>query len=511
MLDHCSFYFKQHDKKQISTKGLVSEAKLKLREVSDNEAAEVKNEHAEAKEKNPWEPHFELEFAEPAIHRISYALLQYAAEHNVSTTDKERLATLWKSSLLPFLSLPEDWLTSKPETTPEPTSKEEVLKAGTEVKTSFGDGSIEKYLEDDGTYKVRLFYGYAFLHPKHIQVPEKDVYPPTVCMSDDRKYLEKDQVDALASEHSVLLYDTQAAYVFFRLYHILYLRLLEAKRLCAKAKKNQKSITVNPAARALSHSHHTESKTGVRKKAGDFDAFLSYLYALVDGSIDNAKYEDCCRNLMGSSSFLLFTMDKLVSQLLKQLQTMGADDTSMQLQKLSREENSRVERIVPSEYFSKAKGMFDGEDVYRIQFHCGVLRLTYAKPSDAPKPQDSPTPVSEDNKIWAPSPRVHTNTVCPWLVKPKISIEYLGDLEEDDVGETPSGSPDASPGSSPVPDEQDSKSSEDKKRKSTNSNENDGPATRKRRRDTATSLDEKKEDEDDNASDGEKSAAMDTE
>ena len=39
--------------------------------------------------------------------------------------------------------------------------------------------------------------------------------------------------------------------------------------------------------------------------------FLTALHAFIDGSLDSSRYEDECRDLMGTSAYLLFTMDKL--------------------------------------------------------------------------------------------------------------------------------------------------------------------------------------------------------
>lgn len=129
---------------------------------------------------------------------------------------------------------------------------------------------------------------------------------------------------------------------------------------------------------------------------------------------------------MGSSSFFLFTMDKLIAQLLKQLQNLGSDEPT-EFQKLFHEENLRSTNRgqISSEYLTKCKPIFDGEDAYRVQFNCGILRQTPLEPL-------LPLPVAEQGpaKIWAPSPRVRQFQPSPWLVKPTLYIEYLGSLDD---------------------------------------------------------------------------------
>lgn len=47
--------------------------------------------------------------------------------------------------------------------------------------------------------------------------------------------------------------------------------------------------------------------------------FMSALYNLLDGSADNAKFEDECRAIIGNQSYVLFTLDKLIYKLVKQV------------------------------------------------------------------------------------------------------------------------------------------------------------------------------------------------
>lgn len=46
---------------------------------------------------------------------------------------------------------------------------------------------------------------------------------------------------------------------------------------------------------------------------------MSALYNLLDGSSDNTKFEDDCRAIIGTQSYVLFTLDKLIYKLVKQV------------------------------------------------------------------------------------------------------------------------------------------------------------------------------------------------
>lgn len=363
-LDHCSFYFKQQDKKLISTKSLVSEASKLLQESTPIE--EIMGESKSDKKNTTWKPHFKFEFSSAYMHRVAYAVLAYAVENSLSQMDKERVYKVWSDFLLPLMQLPEEWMT--------------------------------KSIQKDN---------------------ERNVNPSNIAVSDDATLSKSTDDDTPLGPHECLVYDCQITYAFTRLYHLLYERLLEANRLCEKMKNNRNKKTFNPAARALDHQHHVEPTES--EDTTGFESYIATLYSLLDGSIDSARYEDSCRNLMGSSSYLLFTADKLVSQILKQLQKMAVDETSIRLNALWCKVQTEVATLTPNSYLEKAKEALDGEYAYRIQFHRGVLRKTQL---DVPSPR-MPT---EGGKIWAPSPKVKKFTPCPWLVKPSVCIKYLGDI-----------------------------------------------------------------------------------
>ena len=71
-----------------------------------------------------------------------------------------------------------------------------------------------------------------------------------------------------------------------------------------------------------------EFKIFLGYESGAFDYFLllcrfmKALYDLLDGSSDNAKFEDDCRAIIGNQSYVLFTLDKLIYKLVKQVNSL---------------------------------------------------------------------------------------------------------------------------------------------------------------------------------------------
>lgn len=50
-----------------------------------------------------------------------------------------------------------------------------------------------------------------------------------------------------------------------------------------------------------------------------FFRFMNALYNLLDGSVENSKFEDECRAITGNQSYVLFTLDKLIYKLIRQV------------------------------------------------------------------------------------------------------------------------------------------------------------------------------------------------
>uniref|UniRef100_M4BX15 Histone deacetylase interacting domain-containing protein n=1 Tax=Hyaloperonospora arabidopsidis (strain Emoy2) TaxID=559515 RepID=M4BX15_HYAAE len=505
-LDHSSFYFKQKDKKQTSMKTMMQEAKKKLE--ADEKRAEVSRTNSDPplpagisttnvlNAKAPpqpsdiadalkreqlvhsvttaitstsipmtrlpqpassikWKPHFVFKFASVRIHKEAFGLLSYAAEKNLSVADKEKISKVWQSFFFPFFHFEEEWLVRKPQHTTVTLEKARTLPIGTEVSSEFGEGTVQQFNKGKACFTINLaaIGCQAYLQPGALTIQEAADFPPSLPALDSKQDAAKVQAD-----NKSLFYGNQHAYAFLRLYQVLHNRLEQAFDLCEKAKRNRNRRTINPAARALAHAHHSLSAS-TNEKTGDYQAFVSKLYSLIDGSVDNVKYEDSCRSLMGSTSYFLFTMDKLVAQVLKQMQHLANDDTCQELTKAFVEVKDGPKAVTDASggeakttaYLNKIKSIFEGEGAFRIEFNPGVLRKT---PLEA-RGGSTPIGVSEPFKIWAPSPRVRAPEFSKWLIEPELAIEYLGSMDDgghddDDDDDSPSATPIDTPSATPV-------------------------------------------------------------
>ncbi len=101
-----------------------------------------------------------------------------------------------------------------------------------------------------------------------------------------------------------------------------------------------------------------------------FKHFLSQVFALVENSIDNTRFEDFSRSLLGNKSYVLYTLDKIITQLMKHLQAMANDENVAKLVGLFLyHHNHRGEDINSGLYQNHVAHILSHtmEEVYRIQ------------------------------------------------------------------------------------------------------------------------------------------------
>ncbi|XP_074287328.1 paired amphipathic helix protein Sin3-like 2 [Silene latifolia] len=163
--------------------------------------------------------------------------------------------------------------------------------------------------------------------------------------------------DADKSDFRVF-YGNDDFYALFRLHRMLYERILTAKTnsTCSESKwKNSKD------------SNHLDP----------YASFMTALYNLLDGLSDNAKFEDDCRAIIGNQSYVLFTLDKLIYKLVKQLQAIATDETDNKLLQLYEYERSRrPSKFLDSVYHENARVILHEDNIYRVEFASSPDRMS---------------------------------------------------------------------------------------------------------------------------------------
>ena len=125
----------------------------------------------------------------------------------------------------------------------------------------------------------------------------------------------------------------EAFYLFLRYHEILFNRIKLARKCCREFNPGTSEETSEGTVHGGMAHHPVEWMTGtltVDQESSEkrHSQFMSLVYTLIDGSIDIAQFEDQCRSLLSTNSYVLFTLDKLIRCLVKQLQTLVMDDPS---------------------------------------------------------------------------------------------------------------------------------------------------------------------------------------
>ncbi|GMI99169.1 SIN3-like 2 [Hibiscus trionum] len=158
--------------------------------------------------------------------------------------------------------------------------------------------------------------------------------------------------------NSWVFYANDDFYVLFRLHQILYERILSAK--------------TNTAAAEIKWKHPKDASS-----SDLYSRFMAALYSLLDGSTDNSKFEDECRAIIGNQSYVLFTLDKLIFKLVKQLQAVAADEMDNKLLQLFDYEKSRKHwKAMDSVYYENARVLLHEENIYRLKYSSPPSRLS---------------------------------------------------------------------------------------------------------------------------------------
>ncbi|XP_068642202.1 paired amphipathic helix protein Sin3-like 4 isoform X2 [Aristolochia californica] len=156
-------------------------------------------------------------------------------------------------------------------------------------------------------------------------------------------------------KESQIFYGNDSFYVLLRLHQVLYERILSAKHNSSSTERKWRTVkdTSNPYAR-----------------------FIGALYSLLDGSADNTKFEDDCRAIIGTQSYVLFTLDKLIYKLVKQLQAIVSDEMDNKLLQLySYEKLRRPGRFVDVVYHENARVLLHEDNLYRFECTSNPTRL----------------------------------------------------------------------------------------------------------------------------------------
>uniref|UniRef100_A0A1J3I1R9 Paired amphipathic helix protein Sin3-like 6 n=3 Tax=Noccaea caerulescens TaxID=107243 RepID=A0A1J3I1R9_NOCCA len=100
-LDHRSFYFKQQDSKNLSTKCLVAE----IKEISEKKHQEDLLQAIAVRPMLTFSPDLEFNYCDTQIHEDLYLLIKYYCEETCTTEQSDRVMKLWITFLEPMFGI----------------------------------------------------------------------------------------------------------------------------------------------------------------------------------------------------------------------------------------------------------------------------------------------------------------------------------------------------------------------------------------------------------------------
>mmetsp|Transcript_41164 Transcript_41164/g.63431 ORF Transcript_41164/g.63431 Transcript_41164/m.63431 type:complete len:860 (-) Transcript_41164:67-2646(-) len=165
-----------------------------------------------------------------------------------------------------------------------------------------------------------------------------------------------------------MFFGNNSFYVFFRFYQMLHERLVEAKKM-AEESFTKAPAPVNDTKQLMCAKLVTKSKRIFKDTSEKYQFFLEdMLRPVIEGELDPVKYEDLCRELFGISSYVLFTMDRLLQVLVKQILSIFLEDTSSKLFSLHSFEAARSNGFLESIYHTNALNITGEERCFKFNY-----------------------------------------------------------------------------------------------------------------------------------------------
>ena len=406
-LDHRSFYFKQTDKKALSAKGMTGEIKEASDKKKLSDETVAKGGALATEKKIGRDPDLVFAYQERAVHDDVYAVLKFSAREMLNAKQADEVLKTWREVVEPFFAIvrkdpegdyvddaaeraAEDAQKKEEESLEEEDEKEDVDDAAEDEESLEENAEMDddapprptasKNSDDDEEEEapaVKKRKGGPGGKAGAKKRPKKEESDEDAEESDEDDEEEKVYAactplsGAVSTSAAVsaqsggahplertdgtrLFYCHDGYYMLFRLHQHLYERLSTAR---ASAESMSKQF-----------GQKAEPETVRAAKAREIhDEFLRLFFKLLNGQVESSSFEDDCRMLLGANSYVLFTLDKLVFKIVKQIQALAQDDVAAKLRRLAEYEKARgIGAFSEAVYHANASVLLMDEPCYRI-------------------------------------------------------------------------------------------------------------------------------------------------
>nr|CAG8500348.1 9542_t:CDS:10 [Entrophospora candida] len=304
-LDHQGITFKNDDKKVLTPKYLISEIENICREKAHHDGDTL-------------EYQFKFSFKDLDVFKDIYRIIFFYIDRSgtFALSDRDKI---------------EKFLNTFP-------PKEDYTNVNINVNENINYNDNDEDKEDDDNYDnsssmdIDITKGPLATEPINcswIQVSEevKDNIRQVVTNAGNTRYKKKT---------TCYFFGNTAFYCFFRFLQMLFERL-EKMKAVAQNELSSASHTrkLNPAATEL-------ADVDLDLNKGDpYTVMLELIEKQFDGEMDLATFEECLRYIYGTKAYIMFTVDKLIQNITKQIQVIVSDSKSASLIELF-EENKKL-------------------------------------------------------------------------------------------------------------------------------------------------------------------------
>ncbi|KAF8110006.1 hypothetical protein N665_0088s0024 [Sinapis alba] len=425
-LDHRSFYFKQQDAKNLSTKCLLAE----IKDISEKKYQEDLLQAISVRTMPYFTPDLEFNYCDSQIHEDLYLLIKYYCDELCATEQADKVMKLWTTFLEPMFGLlsrtqgnlamdeklkgnnqelhdacvavkdSASGSNRKHPRSPEKLNKEKPAVQGSSPGKDVSSKTVKHdKLQDDEAKINEVIQSSKLVSPRKNQITEHVEVRKVKEVSVGKHEVEREEGELSPTDNCEVANGPEGEDGSFAFSE----RFLKTVKPVAKhvpgplkasetdSQKDSRVFYGNDSYYVLFRLHQmlyermqsAKKQSEKKGKAPDnttpdsYSRFMDALYNLLDGSSDNTKFEDECRSAFGAQSYVLFTLDKLVQKLVKHLHAVAADETDTKLVQLYAYENYRKKgRFFDLVYQENARALLHEANIYRIRYSSAETSLS---------------------------------------------------------------------------------------------------------------------------------------
>ncbi|PSC76597.1 Paired amphipathic helix isoform C [Micractinium conductrix] len=401
-LDHRSFYFKQAEKKNLTPKGMLADLKEAAEKRKQERSTVLQAVSGRTDFAARLQPHMSFENGDFEAHKDAAQLIQLGINANLSGEHAPKVRALFHAFMEQFFGLPCACEAAEERRRAQPTREQppglargwrgrRPKAAASEPNSAEVGGATEGMdvdgREDTGGGKVRMAKDQETATEAESTDDDEE---PGVTSHEPSAFIEEDEDESAfvncrplvplapqivapsaaaqadgggagATGNCRVLYGNESLFVLMRLHQFVYERM-HAARSCALQKACSISFSTLGGDEQKPVPEWNEAAGSMHTQ------FLELATALIEGRMDASAYEDDVRALLGMSSYVLFTLDKLVSKVVKQMQLVLAEEQSHRLVELWRYEDARRAAQVPDGvYHANAYVLLQGDGCFRFE------------------------------------------------------------------------------------------------------------------------------------------------